>query len=366
MLVLGALLSCFVPNSSSLPIQPGFQPQLQPNNQLEEASGTQPFDSLAEEDNQQYDEMEEGVTLEETLLVDNIKRSSLVYLPCGYHSEKVKNRPLVIVLHGARLSGKIAKSVTRFDNLACKKDFVVAYPDALNKQWNDGRRRGDTPSYGVDDTIFILRLAELISYKYSTDPKRVYLVGYSSGGMLAQKVVIEASPKIAGIGIVAATMPEKIYKLRMSPKYPMPVVIIMGTKDHAFPWEGGDTKILGVKVGPVVSVDKLLDFWLSANGGQAQLIGHETDLKDVDVSTYITKKNVPVALYTVNNGGHTWPGGRLPFTYIPFLGKQIKSLNAAEVIWEMLSPYARTEDITISRNSKKFKKTPTNRLINQK
>lgn len=125
----------------------------------------------------------------------------------------------------------------------------------------------------------------------------------------------------------------------------MPVVMIMGTNDRAFPWEGGQTQILGVKLGEVSSVKRMMDYWLCTNGGIQKEVFWDEDLPntttDVEVSKYQTKNNVQVTLYKINGGGHTWPGGRLPFTYIPFLGKQVKNLNAAEVIWRTLSPYSR-------------------------
>ncbi len=311
-----------------------------------EASGTQQVETQETEstDDSIYT-FKEGLTLTETILVDNQLRESLVYLPCNFNSEDDYKRPLVIVLHGARLTGKIAKAVTKFDELACKKNFLVAYPDALNKQWNDGRGYGFTPSYFVNDDKFILRLAKILQEKYNTNPKKVYLVGYSSGGMLAQKIAMQSAEKIAGIGIVAATMPTMQYNLQLKPNQPMPVVMINGTHDHAFPWRGGNTSILGVKVGSVIPVKTMLQYWLSANGGikEEQPLDNEimNEGEEIEVKNYITNKNTQVTLFKINGGGHTWPGGSVPFTYIPFLGKQVKSLNAAEVIWNTLSAYQR-------------------------
>jgi polyhydroxybutyrate depolymerase len=319
-----------------------------------EASGTQPVESNSSTDQQQgVLNKKAGVTVDETFLFDNLIRQALVYLPCRYRSKSNQKMPLVIMLHGARLSGKIAKVVTGFDQVACENDFVVAYPDALNKQWNDGRGFSYTPSYYVDDVHYILRLAKVLEYKYHIDAKRVYLVGYSSGGMLAQKIAMEAGNKIAGIAVVAATIPVPQYNMHISPGKPLPVVMILGTNDHAFPWHGGDTSIIGVKVGPVISVNKMLRYWLKVNGG-VKHIQKKDDLasvvtnsncalgnSEVEEISYMTEKETQVTLFKVNGGGHTWPGSKIPFTYIPFLGKQVKSLNAADVIWRTLSPYSR-------------------------
>ncbi|MDH4378371.1 MAG: alpha/beta fold hydrolase [Vampirovibrionales bacterium] len=312
---------------------------------MDEASGTQAIDDDETEEIPKSIGRNNGLTLTETVIVDNRMRQSLVYLPCGYHSEENDKRPLVIVLHGSRLNGTIAKAVTKFDALACEKDFIVAYPNALYKQWNDGRGKGFTPAAEVNDVHFILRLAEVMTVKYAADPKRVYLVGYSSGGMLAQKIAMEASDKVAGIGVVAATLPMRQYEKAPKSTEPMPVVMLMGTNDRAFPWEGGQTNILGVNLGGVSSVKRMVEYWLSANGGIQKEMFLDEDLPntttDVEASKYQTKNNVQVTLYKINGGGHTWPGARLPFTYIPFLGRQVKNLNAAQVIWRTLSQFHR-------------------------
>ncbi len=285
----------------------------------------------------------EGLLLTESLVMDKTLRESLVYLPCHYSTKQ--ERPLVIVLHGARLTGKLAEVTTGFDKQACSHDFIVAYPQALNKQWNDGRDSEYTPSYEIDDVHFILHLTKVLEEKYNIDPKRVYVVGYSSGGMMAQKIAMEAPNKVAGIAVVAASLPEPQYKRGIKLNVSMPVVIIHGTKDHAFPVEGGDTGILGVKVGPVLPILDMLNFWLTANGGARRILPFDEELEiegdNIEVFNFETFKKTQVTLFKVNGGGHTWPGANIPFTYIPFLGKQVKNLNAAEVIWQTLHQYTR-------------------------
>jgi hypothetical protein len=115
---------------------------------LDEASGTQAIEDEEIEEIPKSIGRTNGLTLNETVIVDNRMRQSLVYLPCGYHSEENDKRPLVIVLHGSRLNGTIAKAVTKFDALACDNDFIVAYPNALYKQWNDGRGKIHELAYG--------------------------------------------------------------------------------------------------------------------------------------------------------------------------------------------------------------------------
>jgi polyhydroxybutyrate depolymerase len=285
----------------------------------------------------------EGATIDETLVVDALIRRTLVHLPAGWQEDKTM--PLLIILHGAKLSGKIAEVVTGFDKLSNKENFIVAYPDAVHHQWNDGRNEWDNPSYGIDDVKFISRLMDYMVWKYHVNPQKIYVAGYSSGGMLAQRLAMEITDKVAAIAEVAATLPMPQLALKKKPGRPISVLMINGTEDPAFPWGGGTTQIIGVKVGNVASVLATVDYWINANGGMRDLpdlhpaVTNKRDGTMVDVANFPTQNKTSVMLYTIRGGGHTWPGSDVPLRYIPFLGRQSGNLKASELIWEFFSHY---------------------------
>ena len=95
------------------------------------------------------------------------------------------NRPLVIVLHGNGGTGHQIRKFTHFDDLATKNGFVVAYPDAIDHHWNDGRPE---VANGSDDVGFIAKLIAELSARYSIDPARVYVTGISNGGIMAYRL----------------------------------------------------------------------------------------------------------------------------------------------------------------------------------
>src|ERR1043165_9413833 len=72
-----------------------------------------------------------------TITVGGLDRTYQFYAPASVKS----NQPtaLVIALHGGGGQGRGMRRLTRFDALADQKGFVVAYPDGLNRQWNDNR-----------------------------------------------------------------------------------------------------------------------------------------------------------------------------------------------------------------------------------
>src|SRR5258706_3882458 len=68
----------------------------------------------------------------------NLHRQYTVHVPAKYF-EAEKPAPLLIILHGAGGTGQGIESWSGFDGLSDKEGFLVAYPDAINSAWNDGR-----------------------------------------------------------------------------------------------------------------------------------------------------------------------------------------------------------------------------------
>lgn len=284
-----------------------------------------------------------GLTINETLLVNGLARKAIVHLPSHYSA--MEKRPLLIVLHGARLSGWIAEAATGFDKIANQENFIVAYPDAIHQQWDDGRSAVDTPSYGIDDVGFISNLIDYMDWKYHISPDKVYVTGFSSGGMLTQKIGLELTGKVSAIATVAASLPIPLLNAQEKPSRPISLLMINGTADRAFPWNGGVTQIVRVKVGPVAPVMSTYQYWVKVNGGQGQMPPRQEMLQKAERGPSVNLINTRTAngscvmLYKINGGGHTWPGSEVPLQYIPFLGRQSRNLNASELIWEFFKQH---------------------------
>ena len=70
--------------------------------------------------------------------------------------------------------------------------------------------------------------------------------------------------------------------------------------------------------------------WAERNGCQIQgdILGPGPDVSVVSYSDCL--EDAPVVLYTIDGGGHTWPGGPT----LPFLGDTTQSISASEVMLE--------------------------------
>lgn len=154
---------------------------------------------------------------------------------------------VVLVLHGANQNGKKVRNFSgrSFDRLAQDASALVVYPDAYKGHWNDARRANRTParSDGVDDTAF---LAALIDRQAALP---TYVVGYSTGGQMAIRLVHEMPDRLCGAVIIGATQPTA-ENLDVNDRHlPVPVVLIHGTLDPVVPYGGGIASMWGLRSG---------------------------------------------------------------------------------------------------------------------
>lgn len=279
---------------------------------------------------------------------DGMKRAYWLYDPRADNGDNLKTpRPLVIVLHGG--GGKADRfdvmtgTENSFDALADRKDFLVAYPQGFEKQWNDGREivNVEAQSRNLDDVGFISDMIDELVHSRTIDSRRIYATGPSNGGHMANRLACDLSDKIAAVGIVIANMPV-LYKDKCRPKHPVSVLIMNGTEDPLVPFGGGTVKVMGRKRGEDLSTVETFAFWLQQAGfnGDAHQIKAVTlpdsDPKDrtrVMRQDYKSAAGPEVVLYTVKGGGHTWPGGR-QYLFKALVGRVSRDINATSVIWD--------------------------------
>jgi len=300
----------------------------------------------------------EKVAMDETkesLSFDGELRTYLIHAPASPKDSGPV--PLVLVLHGGGSNGAQTVQLTRgeFDRLSDRDDFVVVYPDGLHKHWNDGRNSGEVV-YGnangetlQDDVGFLSALIDRLIGTRNVDPRRVYVTGMSNGALMAYRLGCEIPDKLAAIAPVDGSLVVRVAET-VSPRRPLAVLAINNTKDPLVPWNGGDLHgPFGRRsLGKVLSVGQTIEFWVRSD--HAAVIPVVTNLPEVDPNddTRVNRSEYgkgdegsEVVLYTIEGGGHTWPGG-VQYAPVIIVGKTSHQIDACQVIWEFFQRHVKS------------------------
>lgn len=273
---------------------------------------------------------------EQSVTVDGRQRSFVVHVPAGMPADRPV--PVVIVLHGGGGNARNAMQQTGMSELADRSGFLAVYPDGTGRldravlTWNAGSCCGRAMDEQVDDVAFVATLIDHVERRYAGDRRRIYVTGMSNGGMLSYRLACELADRIAAIAPVAGAM-----GVDCRPSAAVSVVAFHGTADRHVPYSGG---IPQVQADPHVRRDApvadTIAFWADHNG----CTGSATE----DVSADTTRRvhtcpdGVGVTLYTINGGGHAWPGGP---SARAGADQPTGAISATQLMWEFFRQHAK-------------------------
>ncbi|MHC5599099.1 MAG: extracellular catalytic domain type 1 short-chain-length polyhydroxyalkanoate depolymerase [Nostoc sp.] len=256
-------------------------------------------------------------------------RTYYFYTPKSYNPDRPM--PLVLVFHGDDGSGRSISNVTRFNELADKKGFIVVYPDGINQKWS---LRGNAQGR-VDDVLFVSALLDHLKQQMNIDSHKVYATGFSRGGILTQALACKLPNKIAGFASVAGSLPVRL-KPNCQPQTPISMLMINGTNDRDVLYEGDDH----TQRGALVSISDMVDFWRSHD--QCTSSNGSLQFSEDKVKTSLYKAcsgNSEVWELAVVNGGHFWPGGSSTDESLNKFNAKL-GLNASETIWNFFQRHS--------------------------
>jgi poly(3-hydroxybutyrate) depolymerase len=135
-----------------------------------------------------------------------------------------RSRPLLILLHGS--GGTARGMVERWRDLARREDIVVAAPDAVD------RRRWQPPE---DGPVLLRDLVEEMA-PHGIERRRVYLFGYSAGGVFALYMAALESEYFAAAASHAGAFDGEadLTFLDRAPRK-VPLLLGVGGRDTLFP-----------------------------------------------------------------------------------------------------------------------------------
>jgi len=219
-----------------------------------------------------------------------------------------------------------------------KENFVVAYPQGLDNNWNDGRVSADLSqraAANADDVEFTVQIIAQLEIEGVIDASRVFLTGASNGGMMALRAGCELDTRIAGIAPVVANLPAE-WRCRASR---MPAIFIHGTDDAYMPFAGGQVaaKKSFRDLGQVLSVDDTIAEFKRINSCTGVKETKKLDNVGRDNTKAIVTgydcDEAPLKQIVIEGGGHTWPGAREGILTGLLLGNTSEEVDATTEIW---------------------------------
>ncbi len=260
------------------------------------------------------------------------KRKYLLYVPERY--DPAVATPLVITIHGFAQWPANQMNVSQWNELADQHGFIVVYPSGTGfpLRW----RVSDDPNNpgGPGKEIaFFSDLIDKLADEYNIDSSRIYANGLSNGAGMALLLACQLSDRVTAIGGVAGA-----YFINLEgcqPNRPVPAIFFHGKKDEIVPYDGGPSERFAQNF---LKIPEFAHSYAQKNGCESTpTIVMETDNVS-GVRYYDCTGNADVILYTIYDGGHTWPGGSPLPKWIT--GKTSQEIHATRLMWEFFLEFS--------------------------
>jgi polyhydroxybutyrate depolymerase len=272
--------------------------------------------------------------------VKNLKRDYLVHVPSSY--DKNTPMPVIINFHGGGGDAQNQMKQSQMNSKSDKEGFIVVYPQGTGKivaghifgTWNAGACCGYAKDNNIDDVGFISNMIEDIKEKFNIDEKKVYATGLSNGALMSYRLACELSEKIAAIAPVSA----QDATISCSPTRAVPIIHFHGTADPAAFYNGG---ACGTRLGlPGWNCSSVVDTIIKWRDMEGCTNNQTVILKNGRATciSYGKCKNSEIVLCTIQDAGHTWPGG-VSTLGEKAVGKVNYDISANDVMWEFFEKH---------------------------
>lgn len=158
----------------------------------------------------------------ENITVDNLNRNYIVYAPKNLGAQ----RPLLISCHGMNQDAGYQKDMLKIEAIADTAKFVTVFPNGIDRGWDIG---------GDRDLRFMQALIDEMVAKYDIDRNRVYISGFSMGGMFTYHAMNRMADTFAAFAPISG------YPMgggNYTSSRPVPIIHTHGTTDDVVNFGG--------------------------------------------------------------------------------------------------------------------------------
>jgi polyhydroxybutyrate depolymerase len=269
--------------------------------------------------------------------------------------------PVVVAIHGGGSNAEEMRKLTCPEGdltaagcltaLADRERFAVVFPNGTSnpgapqiRTFNAGGGQGGYECVSgvgcksnVDDVGYFAALLDDLGSAIPVDPRRVFATGLSNGAAMSHRLACALADRFAAIAPVgggnqlSAVAP-------CTPSRAVSVLQIHGTEDPAWPYAGG----MG-REGMMYSIPQSVGGWVGRNGcgstPSTTVLANRAPLDGTRVRSDSfggCRDGVEVAFYSIEGGGHTWPGG---WQYLPVIavGRTSRDIDANEELWRFFA-----------------------------
>ncbi|RXK85517.1 carbohydrate-binding protein [Filimonas effusa] len=168
-------------------------------------------------------------TAQVTIPVGSTTRSMIVYVPTNLPA----NQPLIISMHGSGQGADYQQNASKWEPIADTAKFAVVFPSGINKQWDIS---------GTSDINFITAIIDTMYRRYAINRNRVYLSGFSMGGMMTYHAATQIANKIAAFAPVSGY---PLWGSNYNSSRPVPIIHVHGDADDVVTYNNLGTYLNG-------------------------------------------------------------------------------------------------------------------------
>lgn len=253
-----------------------------------------------------------------------------------------KPKGMIVALHPAFTPVRMTESVAHMAALAVPRGYVVAYPEGIDRQWNDFRVMTEVKTYQdkTDDVGFIDAVTARLQQQFKFTVADTTVAGMSNGGMMSQRLACQ-SERYGTVATIVANLPVGLRDACAAK--PKKMMMIFGTDDEVVDFGGGTLANSGVPTawGEVESAKDTIAFFARRHGCSGKTTDTVLADPDIDSTRAVISRHegcrVPLTTIVVEKMGHTWPGesSRL-LAWITTRGAVTQQFSAGEAMLDFI------------------------------
>lgn len=242
--------------------------------------------------------------------------------------------PLILNFHGYTSNAAAQAAYSQLEAKAPARGYVVVTPQGTGSPafWNI---LPNLPK--PDDVAFASALIDTAGEQLCIDPDRVYSTGMSNGGGMSALLGCDLTKRVAAIAPVAG-----VNLVQPCPRgNPVSVIAFHGEADAVVKYGGGPPSVGATNL-DLPPVEDAVAGFAQRDGCRKRPVTRSIG-DEVERYTYRScEAGSDVVLYSVTNGGHTWPGS----IDVPRLGHVTQDINAADLMLDFFDEHPGTASAT--------------------